>query len=88
MDVWNRLPFVEEARPIGKLRVTLDPVFEPLSWMPDSDFEDEGFAYFEEHPEFIPNPCGPLGGWTAFQEWRASGESLWVVRFEPLEIYS
>ena len=46
---------------------------EPRSAMPDSDFEAEGFAYLREQGKKLPFD---------FEEWRNSGDSVYVIRFE------
>ena len=64
------------------IRLTDDPVKEPLANMPGSDYEAEGFAYLAEHPELIPDSM-PIGVTReGFQEWRESGEEMYVVRYE------
>lgn len=60
---------------------------EPISKMPDSDFEAEGFAYLEE--KGIAPPKGmPVIAFTreGFELWRASGQTVWVLRFKVVEI--
>ena len=69
------------GKQIGQIRIR-SVAKEPISRMSDSDYEAEGFKYMEE--------CGlKIWGLTprhAFQEWRVSGESYWVIRFEILSL--
>ncbi len=67
------------------IRLTADPVLEPLAAMPDSDYQAEGFEYLREHPELVPDSM-PIDvspeGWYI---WRRSGGDMYVVRFEYVE---
>jgi len=75
---------------IGRGVCTVDPVREPVSAMPDSDYERQGFAWLYAHPETIPKtdraqswyPCTRA----KFDEWRATGQVLYVVRYRILEV--
>lgn len=83
-QAWDRSPRVHGQR-FGTIRLTADPVLEPLSAMPDSDYEAEGFAWLHEHQ--APAWPGHFPDWSfaAFTEWRQSGAEMWVVRFELVE---
>ena len=51
--------------------------------MPDSDFEEEGFAYLDEIKHPLPKHWTHCKTWySAFQFWRESDETFWVVRFD------
>jgi len=86
---YNRSPRFG-GRPIGTGRLTQDALYEPLSSMPSSDYEAEGFAWLHEHPEALPKSARQQiwGDCTfpAFDRWRNSGGSLYVVRYEILTI--
>lgn len=79
LDAWDFSPRVK-GRPIGKIRV-LSIDRQPISEMPDSDYEAEGFAYIQSR----------YGGYTtsreSFKAWRESPIKLFVVRFEPVEMH-
>lgn len=84
---WNRDRRVHGAHQVGVIRLTQHPSYEPLAYMPDSDYVAEGFAWFMENPEELPARRGPMGvSWTAFEAWRQSNSSLWVVRFELVKV--
>lgn len=51
IDAWSQLPYVAGAKQIARVRLTADAVLEPLSKMPDSDYEAEGFGWLWEHYE-------------------------------------
>jgi hypothetical protein len=78
------------GRPIAKIRLTADPVLEADALATDEDYEGEGFAYLAEHRELLPKAAHkqPWGACTreAFEAWRQSGETFWVVRFEVVEV--
>lgn len=42
------------GKEIGKIRLTHAPYQESEFDMPDEDYEGEGFAFLDEHPEFKP----------------------------------
>lgn len=75
------------GRPVALLRLTADPVLEPLPTMPDSDYAAEGWAWLHEHRTLLP-------GWVtasdfspqAFSEWRSRAGELWVVRFRLVPV--
>lgn len=73
---------------VAYIRLTRRPYFEPIAQMPDDDYVLEGFKYLYEHPEIRPKMIfgekvtRETFSWDWFCDWRASGESLWVVRFE------
>lgn len=86
----DRVFFLKGKR-IGTFVVTEQPTFSPLESMPDTDYEAEGFEWFKRHPAAIPKAAKkrPWGACTfeAFDGWRKSGGSLWVLRFLPVEVY-
>jgi hypothetical protein len=77
---------------LATLRLTQDAVLEPVSQIPDSDYEAEGFAYFAEHglPALRASlhvswslHLGPGESlWQAFERRRHGDIELTVVRFE------
>jgi len=56
---------------------------ERTSYMPDEDYEAEGFAYFDEHTEKRGPQLFPGYGTMreAFQAWRCEDLHVWVIRF-------
>lgn len=88
VQAWDKLPRAHGKR-IGTIRVTVKPYLEHLSLMPDSDYENEGFAFFSEFPEALPKHSGPMGvSFEAFNQWRQQDETLWVVRFVIEELFN
>lgn len=83
---YDRLPR-NGGKPIARLRLTDDARYEPDAAAPDSDWDAEGFRWFQ-------NRLGPRlkNGWDVskhgFNTWRTQGRSSWVVRFEVLEYLS
>lgn len=74
---------------IAVVRLTADPVKEPSSMAPASDYVAEGFAWFEQHPHLLPanfrkrlvlDESGQLTR-RAFQRWLSGDHVFWVVRF-------
>jgi len=91
---YNRSPRARGVH-VATLRLTQKPRYEPLVDMPDSDYDCEGFRWYSNHPEsltktvegmprnhFIEKVCS----WEGFLRWRHSGESMYTVRFELLDI--
>ena len=67
---------------VALIYLTVTPYREAYSAMPDSDYEAEGFKFFEEQPELLPaNAPWPVMNWSVFEEMRASDEVVTVVRF-------
>ena len=90
---YDRLPRAS-GKPIGIGRITESVVREPLSQMPARDYEAEGFAFLADHPELLPESVH-RDAWfregcsrQAFEAYRNSAKSLYVVRFEVIEIFA
>ena len=66
---------------IGYLKILKDPYRECISDMPDSDFEEEGFAYMQEHHQKIWGETPKF----AFANWKNSDDYYWVVRFKKID---
>ncbi len=78
------------GKPIAKIRLTEAPYKEPMCDMPNSDYEAEGLAWLAEHSDQVP-PSARKQVWgdctfQAFYNWRWSGGSVYVVRFEVVEV--
>ena len=73
---------------IGVVRLLKDPYLQRTSKMPDSAYEDEGFAYFEEHPDELPAsaPWKTMSR-KVLDDWREKNERLYVVEYEIVEIF-
>lgn len=68
---------------VALIRLAADPVLEPMSAMPDSDYADEGFTWLCLNAWRLPPSTMELPlDWYRFYEWRNDGSQLWVVRFE------
>lgn len=88
---YDRSPRVGGRR-IATLQLTQVPVKEFIGLAPDADYEAEGFAWFEEHPDALheleargvslPVP------FERFAEWRIANALVeqWVVRFRVVDI--
>lgn len=94
VQAYDRSPRAR-GQQIATVRLTQKPECELLSEMPDSDYEAEGFAWALAHPavftktieglpsgHFIREVCTRAG----FERWRNSGEAMYVVRFELVEL--
>jgi hypothetical protein len=82
-QAYDKVPF-HSGRRIGLIRLTRPPYWEPIQYMPDSDYVAEGFQYLHAHPGLLPASM-PIGVSRAgFREWRASKALYRVVRFEHL----
>jgi hypothetical protein len=72
---------------IATIRLTADPSFEPLRDMPDSDYEAEGWRWLHDHPEAWGKAIRREDvSWAAFEQWRARPYTIWVIRFELVEV--
>jgi len=50
---YDKVPF-HGGKHVATIQLTQDVYPEWSFWMPDEDYEVEGFAFFEEHPELLP----------------------------------
>lgn len=85
------------GRPVAEIRIVrVSPEPVPLAQAPPQDYAAEGFEWFDQHPEeralALPKLAKGLGlastatMYDLWLDWLASGESLYVVRFELLEV--
>ncbi len=88
VQVWDHSPR-QHGRQIATIRI-VSVRRELDSDAPDSDYEAEGFAWLEAHPEHLPTSrrVGYMvqvsRAW--FDHWRESGGASWVVRFEVVTV--
>lgn len=85
---WDRSPRFG-GRPVAIIRLTADPVREPIGYMMDLDYDAEGFRWLHDHLDQISvsgrRRFGSFG-WDEFETWRRSLVDLWVVRFKLVTI--
>ena len=87
VQAWDKNPRSRVGQQVAWIRLTAAPYQELMQLMPDSDYEAEGYRFFEEHPEELPQIHGPMGvTWVHFENWRNSPDRMWVVRFELEEV--
>lgn len=88
-QAWDHQPRTGKGAKKADIRFTADPYWQLLADMPDEDYEAEGFAFFQEHPEI---PCrlpglGPGGmSWAYWEWWKAQPGGLYVLSFELEEV--
>ena len=75
-DAYDRLPRVH-GKPVGKVEIQRPPYPERLRDIPDSDYEAEGLKFMEEKGLLIRG----ITPREWFDNWRASDQVLFVVRF-------
>ncbi|MDI7157166.1 hypothetical protein QMM53_11520 [Leptospira santarosai] len=77
------------GKKIGELKISWI-VKSHLRDMPDTDYEEEGFAWLDENPEFIHKSFilndGTKDMWKYFRMWRMSGKESWAIKFEPVNL--
>lgn len=87
-QAWDHQPRTRKGKKVADIRLTDFPRYEMLADMPDSDYEEEGFAFFEEHPDLLPANHGPMGmSRDYFDAWKLDGGGMWVLRFTLEEVY-
>ena len=86
VQAWDRSPRFH-GKHVADVRLTARPVLEPISAMPNSDYEAEGFAWLAVHPEAINTKRFGCFTWADFLVWRGSGVDYWVIRFEVLRVH-
>jgi hypothetical protein len=72
-----------KGKPVAKIRLTVDPVFESTKLAPDSDYAAEGFAWLKAHDIKV---IGKYEVDMLWKVWRMGDFDKWVVRFELLEV--
>jgi hypothetical protein len=80
VQAWDRVPRVRDAKRVGTIRIT-GIKKEPISAMPDEDFEKEGFAYMEEQGIKMWG----MNARESFENWRSKEREYYVVDFEKVE---
>lgn len=90
-DAYDTMPYAGGVL-IGRGRVTRDAYLQNLRDCPDSDYEAEGFAWLNAHPQCIPKAAAKEV-WVkedcsrnAFNQWRWLGLDVWVVHFEIVSV--
>lgn len=77
------------GRKVATIRLRCNPYQERLGDAPDEDYEDEGFGFFERHPEQLPaNAPWPVVDRAMWHRFRFAdpGKLMWVVRFEVVGV--
>ncbi len=85
---WDKLPR-NHGRKVATIRLTCKPYKQVVAMAPDSDYEAEGFGFFERHPEELPaNAPWPVVDRAMWQQFRFGDrfKVLWVVRFEVVGV--
>jgi hypothetical protein len=73
-----------KGKKIATLRITCDPYKEQTCFTPDSDWEEEGFAYMEHNGLLIGKDMSCTQLWKA---WRENPTlEMWVIRFELVSV--
>lgn len=70
------------GRQVATVRLTQAPYLENIADAPEADYEAEGLAYMAEQGKRVQG-VPPLQFW---REWRSTGQLLYVVRFELIEV--
>ncbi|MFA7248069.1 MAG: hypothetical protein WC273_00375 [Dehalococcoidia bacterium] len=83
LQAWDKNPRTGKGKRVGTIRLTAAPRLEAARDVPDEDWEGEGFAYLAEHGLTLFGGATPR---EVFDGWRRSTNSLWVVRFELVEL--
>lgn len=88
VQAWDHQPRTRKGKKVADIRLITAPYWQSLADMPDADYEDEGFAFFEEHPDLLPATHGPMGmSRDYFDAWKLDGGGMWVLRFTLEEVY-
>lgn len=84
LDAWNTSPRNVRGNPhkIATIKLIAKPYLEHARLAPDDDWEGEGFAYLTEIGLTVHGHT-PEAMW---RSWKINNPSLWVVRFEILEV--
>lgn len=95
VDAWGANPR-NQGRRVATIRLIADPVRESLADFPEADFEAEGFAWLAAQfpadpyhagvPEWFQDLGPQMVRARALDQIRADGRTLWVVRFELVEV--
>lgn len=75
------------GRPFCTIEILVAPYLQPLSEMPDSDYEAEGFAYLDAHRYLIPRSMPITVTREGFNAWRQGGGTPYVVEFKIIELF-
>jgi hypothetical protein len=89
VNAYDRHPRYK-GKPIAVVEIT-SIAAEAWGDAPDEDYEAEGFAYLEEHPDLIPKSAREAGLPFTFEDYRSyriwyADTLLYVVRFKLLEV--
>jgi len=74
------------GKEIGKVKILEAPYKQPLSEMTIKDYFHEGFAFMNLHSELVPKSMKIGVDIAGFNQWKKSGESMYVVHYEILEL--
>jgi ParB/RepB/Spo0J family partition protein len=88
VEAYDRDPR-RRGRRLATLRLLGAPEYRPLAEMPESDYEAEGWRWLNEHPKALSGKGITAQDFSrdAFARWRARPYSVWVVRFEVVEVF-
>ena len=82
LQAWTKVPFAGGKR-FGTVRLTQAPYQESTGEIPFEDWDAEGFEFMNEAGITVDGRP-PLQFW---MDWRTRPRTLWVVRFEILELF-
>jgi hypothetical protein len=94
LSAWDRQPRFH-GNHIAFIRLLSDATWTPMSEMPDSDYQAEGFEFMYSHPEIMTKTIEGLPrdhfithvlSKEGFENWRGNSGSMYVVRFEVLQL--
>ena len=93
IQAWTKGPHAK-GRAFGQIRYTQRPYLEPLGFMPDVDYVEEGFRFFNQNPWALPATASARP-WAqdqcslqAFRSWRDQERTavMVVLRFEIIDL--
>jgi hypothetical protein len=71
------------GKPVAKIQLIADPIFENTKLAPDSDYQAEGFAWLKAHGIKV---IGKYDISYLWKVWKMDGFDKWVVRFKLIEL--
>jgi len=85
-QAYDKVPYAG-GQPIAMIELIKDPYLQNTIHMTHLDYIDEGFQWFMENPDMVPDNCPDIWTPEGFRKWKESRQEPYVIEFRMLFKY-